>query len=180
MPGIFKLNSDNTIVLTPEAKQLCQILSTLDQQTFLYIIYVYNTLDSPYRLMPIADRKRIAKNRIWGKDSLDPEDNSRISDAIEEMRSICYNVNQVSRDVLLTKLSMLNDQLITANTANIKSIMDAIKLVEDKIEEIDEKMEKEINMITLKGGKNFSLIEMFIRNREAYTEKMKSYGLGVG
>jgi hypothetical protein len=180
MPGIFRLNRENTIVLTPEAKDLCPILSKLNNENFLYVILVYDTLDSPYRNMPLDDRKRIGRNRIWGSESLIPEEFSQIQDAITEMRSICYDPYQENRDILLQKLSLLNNDLLGATTASIKPILDAIRTVEERIEEIDEKMEKEIDMITLRGGKVLSFVEMFIRNRDKFTEKMKSYGIGNG
>lgn len=176
MPGIFRLNRDNTVVITPEAKDLCPILSRLDADSFLYVVLVYDTLDSPYRNMPVEDRRRIARNRIWGRDSTDPEDSSTLVDAIEEMRSICYDPNQENKEVLMHKLSLLNNELLQSSTVSIKAVLDAIKSVEERIEEINERMEKDLDMINLKGGKTLSFVEMFIRNREKFTEKMRQYG----
>jgi hypothetical protein len=176
MSGIFRLNKDNTVVITPEAKELCVILSTLDPKTFLYIVLAYDTLDSPYRLMSVEDRKRIARHRIWGTSAAFPEDNPMVVDAIEEMKSICFDYNQDTKEVLLGKLQLLNNELITSSTVSIKPLMDAIKLIEDKIEELDQKMDRDFEIMYLKGSKKLSLIEMFMRNRQKYTEKMKTYG----
>jgi len=179
MPGIFKLNKENTIVLTPEAKDLCVTLSKLDDDNFMYVILVYDTMDSPYRRKPEQERRRIARNRIWGKDHPDmPEDNPLVADAIDEMKSIVYDHNKDDREVLLTKLTLLNADLMSSDSSRIKSIMEAIELIENRIDELDSRIDREEEIVYLKGGRKLSFVEMFIKNREAYIEKMKSYGIG--
>lgn len=177
MPGIFKLNSEGTIVLTPEAKDLCKVLSKLDPKKFLYIVLVFDTMDSPYRSRPIEDRRRIAVNRIWGPDHKVNESEPLMADAIEEMQSIVYDINVESREMLLTKMQLLNNDLISADSSKIKTILDAIQMVEQRIEDLDTKIDREEEKIYLRGGKRLSFIELFIKNRQKYLNKMVSYGI---
>lgn len=180
MPGIFRLNNDNTLVLTPEAKELCENLSLVDYKTFLYIVLAYDTMDSPYRRMPLADRRRIARNRVFGPDKNEnfDEEDPLINLAVKEMSSIVYDENQIERDVLLKKLSQLNNQLIAAEVTGIKGYLDAINLIEERIGILDGKIDMEEEKIYLRGNKRLSLVEKFIQNRERYFDKMKSYGIG--
>lgn len=175
MAQIFQLNSKGTVVLHNDAYKLCPELKNLTEEELLYVILAYD-YKSPYHNFPEEERIRKAKRQIWKTKDYEFEDVEYIDNAIEFYKSLQYDIDQEILRNYQEKIDQLNARLQkTDANAEIKSIISVIDIMEKKIADIQEKLDKdnEIN-INLKGNIKLSLLERMQRSRELY-EKRRNY-----
>ena len=126
-------------------------------------------------MLPLERRKILAKNKIWGKKDFNPENYKNMIFAIDEYIGLIFDHNRHDRDMLLEKLNLLNNQLVTEiDTFKINNLLKAINSIENRIDEIDMKIDRDEQVIILKGNRKLSMIEEYMANRKAYEERMKN------
>lgn len=173
MPGVFIVNNSNTAILSSDAVKLCPELRKLTEEQVLYIILAYDYIDSPWRRMPLEDRQRLAKRKIWGEKDFNPEDYKNVLAGIEEYKGLIYDEEREMRDTLLIKLRMLNGEFLAESDVNrLNQIIKSQDLVQKRIDDFDVKIDIKEETIKLKAGKQLSFIEQFMRNRVKYEERM--------
>lgn len=173
MASTFFFDEKNDLIIREEALKLCTVLSKIKKKNVLYIILVYDPIDSPYRKKPFEERKKMAIRRLFDDDGHDPEEDDLVALAVDEYKSITYSYWHELRDLLMSKLTLLNAQLYGAtNSTEVKNIMASTTLIETKLHQIEDRIEKEEEELKLKGGKKISLVEKFMANRDMYRQKM--------
>lgn len=175
MAQIFQLNSKGTVVLHNDAYKLCPELKNLTEEELLFMILAYD-YKSPYHKFPEEERIRKAKRQVWNTKDFEFKNKDYIDKAIEFYKSIQYDIDQEILRNYQEKIDKLNAKLQdTELNAEIKSIISVIDIMEKKINDIQERIDKdnEIN-INLKGNIKLSLLERMQRSRELY-EKKRNY-----
>ena len=142
--GIFRVNKELTAILDIEAVKLCPELAMLTDDQVMYIILAYDIIDSPYRLKQLDERKRVAKERIFG----DKEDPEKFQDVIVKKqndilrtglseREIDYAIKylKLKEDYGINSLENLGTILIdwcrlTGNPENYFKVMKRMKTIE--------------------------------------------------
>jgi len=165
MIAIFKLDKKNNIELYPGVLALCPDLNLLSGEEVKYVIYVYDYIFSPWRALPIDERKRKAIYRIYGDKQIIPEDNPKVAKAIKEYREMIYDSRYETLENLITKINYLNN-LISKEAINIKDLkdnMDMINTLTKHKEAIERDLSNEEEKMYLKGGKELSHLEKWQR-----------------
>lgn len=174
MASVFLINSKGNAVLRPEAVKLTEYLQQMKTDVLLYIILSQDYTYGPFHRKPPQDRALLAERRVW-QNRKAPEF-SKIkffNEAVEEYQSLIFDINRYNRDTYLRKIADLNRQLIdTDDPDKMKKILSAANLLEDKLEEIDRKVNQDDEVFELAGDKTSSLIEVFIRRRKEFAQSL--------
>jgi len=171
MEWIFHIDSQNNVILDPDAIKLCPELGLLSKEEVRYIAMVYDNVKSPYRFMAKETRRNHAIQMIWkGKDRVNPERSEKVRQGIIAYKSMIYCPKRETRNILVEKKQSLDMLLIgESNPKKLKEIVDAIDIVQKRIDiytsEIDREKEE---IIAIKGGKQLSLIEIYQRNQKKF------------
>lgn len=164
--SVFTINQKGTAVLHKDAVTLCDELVKVTEKELLYIILAHDNLNGPYRLKPPEERRQLALSKCFPKLKSEPKG---LDDAIKEYISINYEHNVASRDVLLQKKASLQISLIGENEpTRIQGLLKTIDLIDNKLDEIVEKIQRNETQFELKGGGELSFLEQFMLNRESY------------
>ncbi|MFA5036931.1 MAG: hypothetical protein WC479_07120 [Candidatus Izemoplasmatales bacterium] len=163
--GIFKLNKELTAIFSPDAVKLCPELAYLNDDQVKYVILVYDFIDSPYRLKPLEERKRIAKDKIFSGKS-DPEVIPHVQKAIKAYQSLLYDSKHEQIEICKTKINQLQKKL---RDEDEPKLMEQITKTISFLRNEQDKMEKEIaideEMVEIQGGNKLSWIEIWKRNK---------------
>jgi len=179
MEWIFHTDSQSNIILDPDVVKLCPEFSLLSLDEVRYIAMVYDYVKSPYRFMAQETRRNHAIQMIWkGQTGIRPEKNEKIRQGIIAYKSMIYCPKRETREKLIEKKQVLDMNLIAeSDPKKLREIIDATDIIQKRIEvytiEIDREKEE---IITIKGGKQLSLIEIYQRNRKKFR---KDKGIGA-
>ena len=169
--GIFKVNKEGNTILHPDAIKLCPKLALLSEPELIYIIMVYDYVDSPYRKKPIEERRKIAYTKIAleKKLKLDFDKTKRVRDAIDEYQSLIYDKRKEMIDALLTRLYNIQDEIKSQTNdltdSQLKSKIEICDLINKQIEKYQEQIDIDEELAELKGDKKLSFIELWKRNK---------------
>ena len=173
---LFQYNKKDKVILHPEALALTKKLKKLSSDDLLYVILAYD-YKSKYRLYPGADRKRLAVQEVYGKNADIPETKAGMEEAIKEYMSLQFDFKRELCDKYITKIQILQDQLITENDPKkIANIDAAIKTLESRISEIQREIDKDEEAEELRGGGEMSYIERWqanMRNAKSQSKDKK-------
>ena len=129
-------------------------------------------------MKPEEERKNLAKKRVYGTMDKVPEKSVIIKSAIEEYKSLIFDVRRETIDnykekiVRLQKESLMKD----LDTPKLKEIDTGIQFLQKRIIEleseifIDEKFD-----FTVKGGKKISFVEKWQMNMKRYRAHKMDY-----
>jgi hypothetical protein len=167
--SIFRLEN-GTIILNKDAALLCPTLRGLTPKQIEYLILVYDPFDSPIWKKPLPDRQRLAKRRLWGNITSDPE--VKIPKlAIEEIKAITYNSLAMTIDVYRNKIKHLNDLLFNeVDVTRIGKITETLQRLLIILDDFEKQFNKSKEILLLKGGKSLSFLEMKQRQARDYAK----------
>ena len=168
---VFMIDHNFSLIINPEAVKICPVLKKLTEEQILYIVLAYDYTFGPYRRKPLEERKAMAKERIWPNqpDDFIPEDFKLMKEAIAEYKSLIFDHNRESRDVLLQKKQLLEKELITESSAiRVKGIMDTINLIDDRLDNLVIKISTADKSMELKGGGELTWIELWQISRSEF------------
>jgi hypothetical protein len=158
--GIFRVNKELTAVLDKEAVKLEPSLAMLTDQQVMYIILVYDYIDSPYRLKPLEEKQKIARDRLF--EGNDPEKLANVKKAIKAYQGLIYDSRRSQIEIYKTKISKL--QKVFDGEDDNKAMQDIIKTI-DIIRKDQDRIEKEVAIdeekIELRGGNKLTFIEQW-------------------
>jgi hypothetical protein len=171
---IYRVINGN-IELVPDAISLVPAFAKLSQSHIKYLVIAYDYVDGPYKRKPEEVRKDLAKKATG------LTDHDFDFDTIEEFKACLYDVKRDRKQLYQKKLIMVQGQFeVEINTAKLKDLSNVMEFLEKKISDFDEEILKEEEaLIVLKGNRQLSLIEKFIRNRKLYNiDKTNKDGTG--
>ncbi len=172
MSEIFKINQKGDALISSEARKLCPELKDVSPEQLLYIIRVYDYVDSPYRKKPINERRNVASS-LYPQKRTYLQIEKEITEAIERYRGLIFSPRRTTNDIYISKIAQLQEIFITTNDpSDLKDITVAINHITNQIENnekiIDEEAEQEI---VLKGSKKISFTEKWKRNIADYNKQ---------
>jgi hypothetical protein len=172
--GIYSVDRNGNVKLAPEALKLCPELLSVDKNYMKYIILVYDRGGSPLCRLPESERKKSAKRMIWKTDDIDPESSEEISTAIDYFCSLIYDPRQETVDIFKERLHSLNNKFKTETDYTEYSSLDkAISIINKRLIDSEDEFNREEEKVTIRGGHDLSLLEMYRRNRKLWTELKK-------
>lgn len=165
---LFKLNKDNTAVLHQECYQLCPALKNLNSKQILYIILTYD-YDSPYRLLPLEERRRTAKAQVYGTSDVKPENDKIILVGIKIFMSLQYDPKRESIETYSKKIQLLENDLLTSSGASeITGIIKSIEHLTKASDNMQKDIDRDESLEELEGGGKLSLLEKMQNNGKLY------------
>lgn len=165
--GVYSVSSDGSAILNEEAVKLEPILGQLNAKQLLYIIWVYDYIQSPLRKKPLEDRKRLAKAKFFPQLETSFEERMGMQTAIDCFKSFMYDEKYETCETYKSKIYQLQQNLISTNqTTEIANITKTIDLLRSKIEEIENELDERDQIVYVKGDRKLSLIEQWQRNRK--------------
>ena len=165
--GVYSTTTDGTVLLNPEAVKLEPILGQLHLSQLLYIIWVYDYLQSPLRKKPLEDRKRISKVKFLPTAIKEFESEPSFKAAIETFKSFIYDEKYTTLEAYKSKIHRLQLNLeATDNTTEIKNITQTIDLLRKKCDELENDIDEQDQIVYVKGDRKLSMIEKWQRNRK--------------
>jgi molecular chaperone DnaK (HSP70) len=165
--GVYSVTTDGSALLNPDAVKLEPILGSLSQKQLLYIIWVYDYLQSPLRKKPLEDRRRISKIKFLPTAIKEFEAEPTFKSAIEAFKSFIYDEKYVTTETYKSKIYQMQQNLAETNaTTDIKNITQTIDLLRKKIDELENSIDEQDQIIYVKGDRKLSLIEIWQRNKK--------------
>jgi hypothetical protein len=166
IPAVFRIDEDRKVVIDQDAKKLIPEIDMVKDVDLLYIVLAYDHVYSPYRFKPKEERIAIARKRIYGSDTIIPEDNKKIKKAIEEYLKLIFDPRRETLEMFKDKIVLLHKE-IKNNQSDIKEIKKSYELIEffeQKIDELKKELDTEEHSIYIKGDKKLSKLEIWQRN----------------
>ncbi len=172
--SLFKLDKESKVILHPEAIQLCPELSVLSQDETLFVILLtdYNSIFSQFTE---DERFRRSSLHVWGDYLLDVINKPKVKNAIQAYKSLQYSPKIEQIRVYQNKINLLLYELSSLSSAvNIKSNMDATKLLRSAIHELEQEvLESYQEENRLVGGGKRSFLEKIQANKSYYESVIK-------
>lgn len=174
--GVYSITTDGTALINEEAIKLEPILGQLNTKQILYIIWVYDYIQSPLRKKPLEDRKRFAKAKFFPTLDTPFEERMGMPLAINTFKSFIYDEKYETCETYKAKISQLQKNLMdTANSTDISNIMKSIDLLRKKIDEIESEIDERDQIVKVKGDRTLSMIELWQRNRSLSKKVLAGY-----
>lgn len=176
--SVFIIDHEFKTILNPDAVRLTDQLSRISEEDLMYIILAYDYTQSPYRMKPEDERKNLARKKVYGTMDRIPEKSVIIKSAIEEYKSLIFDVRRETIDNYKEKIIRLQKQSLMKDidTAKLKEVDIGIQFLMKRIVEleseifIDEKFD-----FTVKGGKKISFVEKWQMNMKRYRAHRMDY-----
>lgn len=163
---LFRVNEREKIIIDLEAIKLCPGLKKVGQDDLLFIILAYD-YNSPFKRLDEDERIRRAMRRAFGKDDLESID--RLKKVISDYRSLQYDERRETVNAYRKKVGVLRLELINENKpGTIESIGKTIKYLHDEIENLQEKIDKDDELIILSSGGKLTILENWQKNRKQF------------
>ena len=130
----------------------------------MYIILAYDIIDSPYRLKPLDERKRVAKERIFG-DKEDPEKFQNVKKGIKAYQSLIYDSRRSQIEIDKTKIGSLQKQLEREDEPKaMEQILKTIEFIRKDQDKLEKEVAIEEEMMEIRGGNKLTFVENWKRN----------------
>lgn len=161
---LFTVNKENSLILDSEAIKLCPGLKKISDEEILFVVLAYD-YKSPYHQFPEEERVRKAKRHVWGTIEGEQDQKDDVLEAIDLYRSLQYDVRRETIINYSKKIDHLNRLLANEESArNIKSLDETIDRLLQRIDTLQNEVDKADESVELKGGGKLSLIEKWQRN----------------
>ena len=172
--GIYTVDRTGTVKLVPEAIKLCPELLAIDKNILKYIILVYDRGGSPLCRLPEIERKTTAKRMIWKSDSIEPESDKEVKEAIDYFRSLIYDPRQETVDIFRERLRLINKEFEKETDYTKYALLEkAIVTINKRLKDSEDEFNLEEEKIVLRGGNQLSLLEQYRRNKKLFNELKK-------
>lgn len=170
---LFSINKKGTILLHPDALQLCPELAILEEKEARFIILAYD-YESPFNQMPEEDRIHRAINLTYGVELSPDLKSKKFKNAIDAYKSLQYNPKRQLIKVYEHKLITLSTDLEKTNSSiEIKRILDSQKQIRVSLAELTNELSEQDEQRHIRGGGQLSFIEELHRNKEEYNRVTK-------
>lgn len=170
--SVFKVNNNFTVVVNIDAVKLVPELSTLTQEELLYIILVYDYVDSPYRKQPIEERQIMATKKIFGDTNINLSE--KLILAIDGYKSLIFDIRRETIDVYKTKCQKMQKEILTQSEmsfSRVKELEQTITYLNQRISDMEHSLDiEEKEEIEIKGKKALSQVEIWQRRMRSHKE----------
>jgi len=165
---LFKIDAQSGLLLHPEVIPLTEHLKKLDRRTIVYIVMAYD-YESPYKQFPEQERIKKAKLRCYGDTSIVFKDEKLVEKAVEEYRSLQYNVYHEAIRTYTQKIENINILINSELDPNkLQNYMNAQDKLEERIDKTWERLNKTEEESRMKGDVKLSMIEKWQINRRNF------------
>ncbi len=171
MDYLFSLNRKGSIVLHPDALNLCPEFRVLTNEEAHFMILFCDYASPLHQLqLPKEDILNKAMQMAFGKVDRKLVNKLVIKTAIDAYKGFQYDSRKELMKVYHKKLDALSASLETeTGHAAIKNILDSQERLRKSMKDLeDEIMNNREIQATLKGGGTLSFIEKIMRNQEEY------------
>jgi len=170
MYGIFRIKSDNSVIIDKDALLLIPEIAKLSEKETKYVVLVYDWYDSPLRKMPIERRRQMAKRKVWGDIKKDVEAPEYMIKAIHAYKSICYDPVRDSADAFKQKIDFLNRKVTQEDIIlkDAKEYVDQLQFFEKKLYELEDEIKRDEAIVEIKGKLKLSKLERWQRSQQEY------------
>src|ERR1035438_9984035 len=139
MNGLYCI-IDNKIFLNREAVKLCPCLSRLMDDELMYLLSVFDYIDSPIKGQPVSRRRELAcsfffpsaKDKESLMNSLESREDFKL--AQNELESIIYDSDADTLNTYEERVFQLNQAMKIAKPIEFSSLITATNKIKDEID----------------------------------------------
>lgn len=165
--SIFLFDKKERCVVNPDALKLTTYLKKISKDEFYYIVLAYD-YESPYHQLPEDDRKLKARRQVFksgGGDDIETG-NKNLIEAVQEYKSLQYDPQREILNNYIKRIKALNnDFLQETNMDKLVKLDKTIALIQKRAEDIQQKINKSLANIEVKGKRKLNYIELWQVNQ---------------
>lgn len=162
----FRINKQGAVI-DRDCLGLTKALKKITPQEFTVLV-LWLSYRSKYKSFPEPERKRKALLEMFGDTQYPIENNPLVLDAIEEYRSLQYDVRYETINAYQTKIAELTQKLIVEQSEIfIEKIDKAIEVLRSRCKEMQKEIDSVEDEIEIKAGGRLSKIERWQLNMVA-------------